>query len=142
MNENDRKDDIKKKLRASALAGIAGSTAGYVGGATLGAGMTKARYLKDRRAYIKKKAKGKKLGRAAKKKMITRFDKQRVPVRKIFPDTKMNKIRPRKDIYKAKMVAEGARLGVTGMVKGLPYGVMLYSVYDTAGKRLKNNERR
>lgn len=142
MNENDRKDDIKKKLKANVLAGVAGSTAGYVGGVTLGAGMTKAKYLKDRRAYIKKKAKGKKLGRAAKKKVITQFDRQRVPVRKIFPDTKLKKIRPRKDIYKAKMVAEGARLGVTGMVKGLPYGVMLYSVYDTAGRKLKNNERR
>ncbi len=143
MNENDRmKDEIKRKIKANTLAALAGSATGYVGGATLGAGMGKAKYLKDRREYIKKKAKGRPLDKAAKKKIIAQFDRQKVPVRKIFPDSKVRKIRPRKDIYKANMVAEGARMGVTGMVKGIPYGIMLYSVYDTANKKLKNNERR
>ena len=143
MNENDRKkDEIKKKIKANTLAALAGSTTGYLGGATLGAGMGKAKYLKDRQAYIKKKAKGKHLDRVTKKKMIAHFDRQKVPVKKIFPDTKIKKIKPRKDIYKANMVAEGARMGVTGMVKGVPYGVMLYSIYDAANKRIKDNERR
>ena len=33
-------------------------------------------------------------------------------------------------------------MGVTGMVKGIPYGVMLYSIYDAANKKIKDNERR
>lgn len=131
------KEDIKKDIKHRALAGVAGSTLGYIGGAAYGVAGTQAKYLKDRRKYVKNKAKGKHIDKNMKKKMIQRFDNEIVPVKRIFPDLNSKKIRPRKEIYRARMGMEGARLGVTGLVKGMPYGIVAYSLYDGNKNRMK-----